>query len=81
MREKPLIDPLFLHVFEWFTDLNKTRFNYVGMDFALAPLQPQNILAYMQLRQVIPHPDEFSLLCDMDSIYLELLNKPANKSH
>lgn len=75
-----MIDPLLIHVFEWFTDLNKTRFNYVGMDFAFAPLQPQNILAYMQLKQIAPHPIEFDLLCDVDSIYLELMNKKEAKT-
>lgn len=79
LRNKPTIDPLLAHIFEWFEGLSRSRFNYVGMDFAFAPLQPTEIEAYMRLKQVTPHPVEFDLLNAVDSIFLELMNKRDEK--
>ena len=79
LRERPLIEPSLIHVFDWFNELNRTRFNYVGMVYALAPLQPESVLAYMRLKQIIPHPVEYELLCEVDSIFLELMSENETK--
>lgn len=79
LREKPTIDPLLAHIFEWFEGLSRSRYNYVGMEFAFAPLRPTEIEAYMRLKQVTPHPIEFDLLNAVDSIFLELMNKRDDK--
>lgn len=79
LRESPLIEPLYLHIFEWFEDLSYARFNYVGMDFAFAPILQSEVQAYMQLHHITPHPDELKLLRGIDSIFLELMNKKDEK--
>ncbi|MGL4674321.1 MAG: phage tail assembly chaperone [Wohlfahrtiimonas sp.] len=65
----------FEHIFKWFTDLDKTRRNYVGMSFAYGALIYQEIKAYFDLKSIDYINLELEILLMLDSLFLQIMNE------
>lgn len=78
LKDPPAIPPEFIHIWEWFEDLNATRFNYVGMAFAFAPLNYTEIRSYFDLHFISAHPDEIRILKLFDGVFLSVMNEEVN---
>ncbi len=75
LKNPPSIPGEFEHIFKWFTDLDKTRRNYVGMSFAYGALIYQEIKAYFDLKSIDYINLELEVLLMLDSLFLQIMNE------
>ncbi|WP_077929215.1 phage tail assembly chaperone [Wohlfahrtiimonas populi] len=75
LKDLPSIPSEFEHIFKWFTDLDKTRRNYIGMSFAYGSLIYQEIKAYFDLKSIDYINLELEILLMLDSLFLQIMNE------
>lgn len=75
LQNPPCLSPQFQHIWQWFVDLNSSRFNYIGMSFAYAPIQYSEIKSYIDLIDESISKDEIKILKMIDSVFLTTMNE------
>lgn len=71
LDRSPAVMPEFIHIWEWFEDLNRMR----GIGFQVLPLNCSDIANYYKLMKIDAHPEETRLLMLMDQIYLSVISE------